>query len=257
MKIITWNVRGLGDPSKRIALNLTLSPHKSDILLIQETKLVDPSPTQIRQLGGAHLSGWAHSNAIGSSGGLITLWNESTWSHCQTILHPSALHVSLRHIQTNTIYFFSNIYGPQNPTDRNTLWINCLTFATHLNGPWLLGGDFNTTRNTLERNSGNASQDSDSFNSFISSGSLIDPPINNRLYTWSNRRSDPSLAKLDRFLFNINWDDLHPLSNVSGLASTISDHCPLILDSGSSPNPNRPFRFERLWTLEPSFDNFI
>jgi len=177
MKIISWNVRGLEVPSKRHAIQLNLTPHHVDILLLQESKLLDPSPSQIREIGGPYLTGWAHSNSIGSKGGLITLWNESVWSHYRTISHNSALHVSLCHLQTNTIYFFSNIYGSQDAREREVLWSNCISYTSYLNGPWVLGGDFNTMRTFEDRNSGNTSHDTEAFNSFINSCYLIDPPI--------------------------------------------------------------------------------
>lgn len=92
------------------------------------------------------------------------------------------------------------------------------------------------------------------FDSFINSCLLIDPPLGGRRYTWSNKRDLPSLARLDRFLFNTAWDDLHPSSHQSGLFSFPSDHCPILLSVHSHPPSPKSFRFENMWVLEPGFD---
>jgi exonuclease III len=39
MKILSWNVRGLGDKEKRDLVQSTLFEHKPDIVCIQESKL--------------------------------------------------------------------------------------------------------------------------------------------------------------------------------------------------------------------------
>ena len=41
----------------------------------------------------------------------------------------------------------------------------------------------------------------------------------------------PSMAKLDRFLFSIGWHDKFLTSSQQGLASQLSDHCPILLDT--------------------------
>jgi len=144
--------------------------------------------------------------------------------------NPSALHVAVFHLPSKITYLFSNIYGPQDVHERVHLLSDCRNLATQFIGPWFIGGDFNTTRIPEERNSGNISHDTEFFNSFIFGYSLIDPPISNRFFTWFSHRSAPSLAKLDKFLCNVAWEDQHPLTLVHGLATTLSDHCPIMLN---------------------------
>lgn len=54
-----------------------------------------------------------------------------------------------------------------------------------------------------------------SFNAFISRGGLMNLPLNEGRYTWSNRQKSPILSRLGRFLVNVNWEEewprlLHP-----------------------------------------------
>lgn len=189
MKLVSWNVRGLGDLSKCHAINLILAPLKVGVLFLQETKLHNPSPYHFKLVGGSSLTGWLHVDAIDTKGGLITAWDESVWSLLWSCSSISILHVSLCHLPSNKTYYFSNVYGSQNVHERIQLWSDCRVVASQFVGPWVMGADFNTTRVSFDRNSGNISPDSDAFNSFIFDCSLIVPPISNRLYTCSNARS--------------------------------------------------------------------
>lgn len=126
-------------------------------------------------------------------------------------------------------------------------------------GPWVIGGDFNVTRFDYERSNskGNHLGDMEDFRMFVNDCALIDLPLNNRRYTWSDRRNPPTLVKLDRFFINTSFEDLHPLTSQKGLSSIISDHCPILLDTGDLVNTKVFFRFEKMWCLENNFDEML
>lgn len=52
------------------------------------------------------------------------------------------------------------------------------------------------------------------FNDLISELALVDSPMLNQSYTWSNMQRILTLARLDRFLISIEWDQDFPLSKV-------------------------------------------
>jgi endonuclease/exonuclease/phosphatase family metal-dependent hydrolase len=60
---------------------------------------------------------------------------------------------------------------------------------------------------------------------------LIELDLSDRLYTWSNNRSNPTVEKLDRFLVNPEWDLLFHNATVRGLDRSLSDHVPLVLQT--------------------------
>ena len=78
MKIISWNCRGLGHPSKTTALKDLIDHEKPGILMIQETKqrlqemkgIID----QLRHYDG-HIC-----EARGAFGGITTIWNKNVWT---------------------------------------------------------------------------------------------------------------------------------------------------------------------------------
>ena len=48
------------------------------------------------------------------------------------------------------------------------------------------------------------------FSNFISEQGLIDLPLKEGTFTWSNSREVASKARLDRFLFFADWEDKFP-----------------------------------------------
>lgn len=41
MIIVSWNIRGLGRPEKRLAVRKMVRSHKVDVLILQETKVAN------------------------------------------------------------------------------------------------------------------------------------------------------------------------------------------------------------------------
>lgn len=67
----------------------------------------------------------------------------------------------------------------------------------------LIGGDFNVFRNRDETTLvTQANLSIHRFNNFIQKYSLLDPPLSNNKFTWSNLIINPTYFRLDRFLYS-------------------------------------------------------
>ena len=75
MRLISWNYRGLGNPSKAEAVKDLLKIEPSDILMLQETKIEGKALLDISKKKWKKSVGRAVSST-GSSRGLATLWTE-------------------------------------------------------------------------------------------------------------------------------------------------------------------------------------
>jgi hypothetical protein len=53
-------------------------------------------------------------------------------------------------------------------------------------------------------------------------------------YTWANNLSMPTFERLDRVLVSTKWEEKWPLKTVQALTRIISDHTPLLLNSGAT-----------------------
>jgi hypothetical protein len=80
-----------------------------------------------------------------------------------------------------------------------------------------------------------------------------------RKFKWANSAAVPTFQKLDRVLVSTDWEQKFPLSSVEALTRELSDHTPLLLDTGNaSPRGNnRNFRFELSWLTREDFHETI
>ena len=114
--------------------------------------------------------------------------------------------------------------------------------------PWCVGGDFNVVRFPSERmGSVGFSPAMYDFSDFISDHGLIDIPLSRGNFTWSNNRDVVSMSRIDRFLYNADWEEGFITISQKHLVRLTSDHFPIMLDCGSIPRGRRPFRFENMW----------
>lgn len=116
-------------------------------------------------------------------------------------------------------------------------------------GPWILGGDFNVTFFADDRWGGDKNhRDQEDFNDTISQVKLIDLPINDWLFNWSNMRENSHLAEIDRILVSNIWDSKFPWVEVFSVQRPISDHTPICLNSREGTlYAHRCFHFKKWW----------
>ena len=69
MKLISWNVRGLGRSEKKRAVKRLFSKEKCNMIFIQETKLTDVNLRSYRYLGGSCSIRGEFIGAMGAAGG--------------------------------------------------------------------------------------------------------------------------------------------------------------------------------------------
>lgn len=87
------------------------------------------------------------------------------------------------------------------------------------------------------------------FNDTINLLGLMEIPLRDRSYTWSNKRTNPTLVRLDRAFISTQWSDSFPSTLLSSLTSAISDHVPILLSISTTVPQGRFFRFDRSWAL--------
>lgn len=67
------------------------------------------------------------------------------------------------------------------------------------------------------------------------------------------------LERLDRAWVSVQWLDLFPSDNLRVLPRLTSDHCPILPSfcNHNSFQKIKPFKFEPMWCLEPSFEQTL
>ncbi|RVW90395.1 hypothetical protein CK203_045762 [Vitis vinifera] len=95
------------------------------------------------------------------------------------------------------------------------------------------------------------------FDSFIRECELLDPPLRNASFTWSNMQESPVCKRLDRFLYSNEWGLLFPQGLQEALIRRTSDHWPIVMDTNPFMWGPTPFRFENMWLQHTNFkENF-
>jgi endonuclease/exonuclease/phosphatase family metal-dependent hydrolase len=120
-------------------------------------------------------------------------------------------------------------------------------------------GDFNLCRFPSDKNTGRINQKyADAFNDWINKWGLVEMNPNNRKYTWSNNQGNAILAKLDRVFISTEWEAAFPLVRVTTLSKSISDHNPLLIDSGDNCSVSKKkFIFEKWWLERNDFKDLV
>jgi hypothetical protein len=151
------------------------------------------------------------------------------------------------------------VYGPAYE-DKKVEFIDELhSILTSWQGPMLIGGDFNLCRYATDKSNGRINKKIvDCFNDWINRCALIEINLANRKFTWSNDQAIPVLAKLDRVFASPDWERAYPLVRVTALPREISDHTPLLVDTGGNQMfGKKKFRFEKLWLERADFKEVV
>ena len=141
INLMTWNVSGLNESPKRIAVRQTVLLERPDILGFQETKISQIDTATLREICRRHLNQFVMLPSQGTRGGILVTWNQSRY----TLLHSEAqrwtLLVRLQDNRDSSTLLFTSVYGPTNQRDRWSFFENLSTRPTD-GTPWVIGGDF-------------------------------------------------------------------------------------------------------------------
>ena len=117
MRIISWNCRGLGNPSKVEAVRDLMKAEPADILLLQETKIEGDTLLEISKNKWQKNSGKTVS-ARGTAGGIATLWKEDQFKLVNTHNTQHWIFTELKHIASKLTIALFNLYVPVTYVDK-------------------------------------------------------------------------------------------------------------------------------------------
>ncbi|XP_073311016.1 uncharacterized protein [Primulina huaijiensis] len=200
---------------------------------------------------------WVCLPSDGRSGGIIVMWDPRLVVVRSNLIGEFSVSIEME-LKDNIMWWFSAIYGPVKPREREKFWDELGGLSSICGERWCLGGDFNVVRNTREKMNSNSNTTSMlCFDKLIGELGLYDPPLLNAKYTWSNLRDDPICCRLDRFLISNGWMDFFPHFRQMVLPRITSDHYPVILDTTKSKWGPTPFRFKNVWLSHQNFRDLV
>nr|CAD1838247.1 unnamed protein product [Ananas comosus var. bracteatus] len=252
-RFLTWNVRGLNDPSKCAVVNLFLRHCKCCVVCFQETKLSSTSSAKFLSFSGLHLLDFRTLNADGTREGLLTAWNPSLFECTQDWAGRFSLTVVLKRIVDGRLVTISNVYGPTTANLRPDFFLEIRAIGERAMGAWTVLGDFNVLLSVQDKNGPYANiTDILNFREVVHDLGLLDLPLLNKSFTWSNGRGAPTLERLDRAFISNSWLLAFPRSTLRALPRPRSDHTPLVLAAFTFIPHANLFRFESYWLRHPA-----
>lgn len=111
MIILSWNVHGLGSLNQRAIIKRVIRHSMASLVLIQVTKISSLEDCMVRQIAGPRFFNWVGLNAVGSSGGILLVWDSQKLAmldHWTGLFSVSAV---VRDVEINKEWIISSIYG--------------------------------------------------------------------------------------------------------------------------------------------------
>lgn len=121
MKIVSWNVRGLGSKKKRCVIKDLLVKIYPDVVIFQETKLEPVDRNVLKSLWEARNKGWSSLQSCGRSGGILIMWDERIVSVLEMVCGVFSISIKVKGLN-EFVCWLSGVYGPKKPMDRREFW---------------------------------------------------------------------------------------------------------------------------------------
>lgn len=271
MKAISWNCRGLGNPTAVRALKKLLKTTCPDLVFFMETRLThkDKKAKSTLVLGPLNHLFIVDCNISNGkrSGGLALIWNDVI--NVDIIQsNKNIIDMYITACNTNVSWYATGIYGfPYYSQKYLTCQIIENLSQTRDNSKWILFGDFNLILNSSEKLGGNNidHNHTNMFNETLNKCDLRDLGFFGTKFTWANNHNDETHIKerLDRFCANSNWILSFPRYTNKHLLRYTSDHCPIMLEfyeASECINYNRHKkhqRFEQLWAQDQECKHIV
>ncbi|KAL8469586.1 hypothetical protein ACS0TY_032435 [Phlomoides rotata] len=122
MKILSYNVRGLGKKAKRRGIKDLIRKHKIDLCCIQETQLEEITKIRCTGLWGDGSFEWAYREDDGRSGGILSIWiSEVFWK--SSLWHSRGILVVNGFFTEDGVRgVLINVYTPCLSSEQAALW---------------------------------------------------------------------------------------------------------------------------------------
>ncbi|XP_057790907.1 uncharacterized protein LOC131008020 [Salvia miltiorrhiza] len=254
MNIISWNVRGLNEETRR-ALYEHCKRFHPILMGIYEPK------NDFSKIPAAY---W---NSIGlfptfqnvRQGRSSNIWVCAAPSVDISLVFSSSQTIIVDCDWNNISFRVAFIHGDNAYIERRYLWIDLLN---HIVEKTILLGDFNAVKGAHERKSiclPNSTSCRE-FGDFIAASGLFEANTTGLFFTWCGRRNLPSHVEsvLDRGLFSADFANIWDSINVHVLPRFSSDHSPLILQCMERAVAKRKhFKFLNMWLTHQDFRDFV
>ncbi|KAL8516077.1 hypothetical protein ACS0TY_014670 [Phlomoides rotata] len=260
MKLLSYNVRGLGSRAKCREIREMIKGQGVDFCCVQETKKENIDEMFCKRVWGEGNIGWAFREAEGRSGGILSIWNADKFSVMSCWHTRGAVVVNGMWGSERSHCCIINVYAPCPLTERKLLWEMIETIVSqNITSCICVIGDFNSIRRESERRGiciVSGMRDMEIFDGFMRNTGLLYMQLHGRSFTWY-KADGTCKSRIDRAMINSEWVSKWPNSYLKGLRRTLSDHCPIMLEIKVKDWGPKPFRSLNAWFSFPGFKEYV
>lgn len=188
----------------------------------------------------------------------MILWDPDRFHGTVVDVGEFSLTVQLAPCTGEAPWCITSVYDPNNDPSRLRFLHELRRIRTLFALPWLEVGDFNLIVAAEDKSSTNLNRSMmRHFRDALNSCLLKELKLVGRRFTWTNEQDSPVLVKLDRAFCDVAWDIRFSSTCLVPLATSPSDHCPLVIHCPEAIRWKRPFRFEAFWPHVTGFMGIV
>ncbi|XP_074315296.1 uncharacterized protein LOC141651483 [Silene latifolia] len=256
-----WNIRGMNNPSKQKEIKRLLGQNNVGLCGLLETKIKVNNGNNVRL---NICDGWSvcTNSSLHKGGRIWLIWDPSSYDVTIFDIQIQSIHTKVVDKVRRKEFWFTMVYGMNKLADREPLWDSLRKYHSGLNGPWLVGGDFNAIMASNERIGGAPITNAEMrpLSQLAHDCQLTDLSAKDSFYTWNNKHECGTkvYSRLDRTLINADWLCCFPDSFTHFLPEGIFDHCPGIVNFEiQSQRRGQSFKYFNMWSSAPGYKEIV
>ncbi|KAM6558713.1 hypothetical protein CsatA_027952 [Cannabis sativa] len=264
MKILSWNARGLGNPSAFRHLRLLVKEQSPHVLFLMETKLGPNVITRFRN--ALNFNNGLEVPRVGLGVGLMLLWKNDV--DVSILTYNKSVFDCYIASPNQPKWHFTAFYGEPCTQLRPQTWtlLKRLKDVSPLS-PWLVIGDFNEILSNDNKIGGSLRNEDqmEQFRNVLSCCHLSEVPFEGDPYTWIKGRRTVNTIKerLDWCFVNDSWTSQFNPIVTTHLDYYNSDHRAILVKVIAATSVQQEhhrrtrFRFEQIWLGNEQAANII
>jgi exonuclease III len=232
--MLNWNIHGLNAPVKCCAVQDMVSATKATVVCIQETNLQFIDERLVMEtLGQRFKTSFSFLPDAGTCGGILIAVAEDHFQLVSSSQTQNTLSVRIKMLNDGVEWCLTGVYGSQTDMEKENFLDELKSLQFAMQGESLVSGDFNLIYKTEDKNNSSLNRRlMGKFKAVLDDLELKELPLHGRKFTWLSNTSSSlgvTMTRIDRCFCSTSWEELFPTTHLHAWASTILDHCPLIL----------------------------
>lgn len=202
-------------------------------------------------------------SGTGKSAGIALFYDESVEIK-KIAVGPRYIDVLIRLSPNGLQWRGTFVYGEPRAHERHHMWELLRRIRHNASEPWLMIGDFNETMWQSEHFSRAKRSESHmaDFRRVLADYNLHDTGFKGSKWTYNNKQSGSNnvKARLDRGVASPEWSKVFGDATIERIASSRSDHVPLLLRLGKRKEwrpKKKIFRYEAMWERLDSLSDIV